>query len=236
MSFVQQHRKCPFTLIELLIVIAIIALLFAMLMPALRSAKDRAKSICCLNNQRQLGLSLGSYAVDFNGLLPPLYSGVGSWSFLLMTNGYLGATKSWNAWQLKQKPFITVCPSYDPFIYGVPLKSGNTYGMPCTSYESNTWTNLAILTPSSHNMYRYSKPSSMPVTTDSVGLSSSLPVSQAYYIYRYSTAASAQLIHTRHFNTANILFGDMHAAGLGADGISKIQFYHFNMSNQIVPN
>jgi len=64
------NRRRGFTLIELLVVIAIIAVLIALLLPAVQSAREAARRSQCVNNLKQLALSVMNYE-SVNGALPP---------------------------------------------------------------------------------------------------------------------------------------------------------------------
>jgi prepilin-type N-terminal cleavage/methylation domain-containing protein len=65
--------KSHFTLVELLTVVAVIAILASLLLPALRGARKRAYVIACASNLRQLYLATALYDSDNDLRLPPVF-------------------------------------------------------------------------------------------------------------------------------------------------------------------
>lgn len=98
------RHKSGFTLIELLVVITIIAILAAMLLPALKNAREKARTSTCLNNLKQMGAAVYLYLQDWDERFLP----------------YLITTSPWtpDPWTQKIYPVyvknaqIFVCPSH----------------------------------------------------------------------------------------------------------------------------
>lgn len=136
-----RHSRRAFTLVELLVVIGIIALLVAILMPALRKAREQAVATQCLSNLRQVGLMAHMYANEHRDVIPQGYSEgriapAGSWvAHTWLTHfpspAYNGITK----WTLR-------CPKVSSAGYAViwalsPNIPGEFQTKPCGSFTDN---------------------------------------------------------------------------------------------------
>jgi prepilin-type N-terminal cleavage/methylation domain-containing protein/prepilin-type processing-associated H-X9-DG protein len=98
---IDQSQRRAFTLVELLVVIGIIAVLVAILLPALNRARDQANTTQCLSNLRQIGAALANYAAEnhtylvpgrYDATTYPANSGAAeleNWATILVNCGYL---------------------------------------------------------------------------------------------------------------------------------------------------
>lgn len=177
-----------FTLVELLIVIAIIAILASMLLPALKEAKNQAHAIKCSSNLKQIGGGFHMYADDFNGLMPPdsasfenLFNP--SWMDVFWFNyfsyNYFGLT----AWDYSYTKGVFACPSDS----SVGKCQGVAY-----SYGMN-----AVAAENSPVLVRFARPSEVYLSGDGKHPKLALWNDSVAPVYR-------------HRNGLNMVFADGH--------------------------
>ncbi len=107
-------RRSAFTLVELLVVVAIIAILISLLLPAVQQAREAARRVQCRDHLRQFGLALHNYASS-HSILPPGYIYRPDTSTTPTSNG---AGFGWGAMIL---PYIEQAALYQQFDWNVPL-------------------------------------------------------------------------------------------------------------------
>lgn len=117
------------TLIEILLVLAIIGILLAILLPAAQSLRSAAKATVCLGNQRQIVQSCQSYATDHRGGLPATRISIGGyWSDLVAP--YLQANETIPNSTYAGTP-IRGCPE---FVYNPSILTKNNYSYGINAY------------------------------------------------------------------------------------------------------
>ena len=217
-------RKFPIENIVFLVVVAIIAILASMLLPALNSARAKARSITCVGKLKQIGIAFTIYLKDHDDCVPPSF---GTNAFQKSMFNYLGGVGNWEdastQTQLRYAREAYLCPSNPKraLTTNVTHATGS-YGqngyVRCDG--SSAWVgsgndHLYILQPGQARF-----PSRVIYFADSeIGGTVMTIVTISGSIYPLNTAASASdsRIDTRHSRNANILWLDSHVETLSLE-------------------
>ncbi len=198
-----------FTLIELLVVVSIIALLIALLLPALQKAREATDAVRCLSSQRQIFIAFSAYNQDDRAIPPPAFNPPGlntvRWnqSLMLYWDGHMANLTNGRIGNARGRFHDTFpCPTYiKNFLasainpsYGINRRLG-TVGPPYA--DSNASQHLRA------DLRRLRRPAALYLIGD-VG---------SYQGYMLIDTNVSWTNHQRHFDQANILFADGHAKG-----------------------
>ena len=131
-------NKKAFTLIELVVVIAIISMLMAMLIPVLARAREQGKTIVCLSNLRQMCIAAATYTQTYDGYFPIAYYNEETpggeikycWDFTVIDKSGDVTVEPGLLWQGGTIEKIQQCPSFNG--------DSNTQYDPYTGYNYNT--------------------------------------------------------------------------------------------------
>jgi prepilin-type processing-associated H-X9-DG protein/prepilin-type N-terminal cleavage/methylation domain-containing protein len=210
-----------FTLVELLIVIAIIAMLAGLLLPALLAAREKASSISCASNLRQVGLDFSMYAAETNGYYPVSCTSslMTQWGFNLYpdvrdNNGRM--TRHRYAFCPKSVREGKLNTGSSPYFHT------NTYGIRCILWGSDQskYGNILVTNSATPGWFAYDKiwalrpdkaknPSGFYFLGDSAGTNSSVGT------FSVDLLTAGTSIHLLHNQRANGLFLDGHSSSCG---------------------
>lgn len=234
----KQRIRNRFTLVEMLVVIAIIGILAALLMPALRNAVEAARTAMCANNQRQCHIALTSYGGDNLGHLAAFYKAAGGqnvyWTLFVRGN-QAGFASGFSGPSYIESSRLLLCPNNPKLRYELSAGDRDGTGNPSaygyglfrfTAAESSALgesfgrqINFSAGTRPfiiQYNLNRIRRPSSVTMFADSAFPKSTGVWSMANVSGSASAIADTGRVWLQHSGMANIMFFDGHLRGMEA--------------------
>jgi prepilin-type processing-associated H-X9-DG protein len=220
MVFRKKKNLWFFTLIELLIVIAIIVILVGMLLPAISKTRTMSKGIICVNNLKQIGLAQVGYSGDYNEWIVPAFNESWCWFNLLSGTGCAHSTSGYGVQFYGNTPELTkgtfVCPS-EPVSFGLYSEGKYTY----THYAINVYLSGAVTLANGQNSWRtlasLTSPSKAKLITDSKAQNTYTFVNMWSPAYRHGgidIRANTTTIPVTSTGKSNFLYMDNHVGNI----------------------